>query len=198
MARRYMRHDSHVVKRGPGQLRVALEILRGRAVRRMRPIDGPASLIGSAPDCDLVLGDARFPEVHSYVRVTDGQVTIRHLGFSPDLLVNGQPATLAILRDGDVIQMGPYYFGVRIGFVPLDQLPDGQEADIETSAAPAVCDDDRVGMSKSRSLLADIRHVLDAHPPHMRVFGPVHVGGASRQQRRDETTAMFARRSEPR
>ena len=42
---------------------VELEIMRGQARRRVRRVAAPIFLIGTANDCDLVLGDPRFPEV---------------------------------------------------------------------------------------------------------------------------------------
>lgn len=93
---------------------VQLEIVRGRAQCRLRPVDVPAFLIGSAYDCDLVLGDARFPQVHAYLRLVEGQVLIRHLGFQPELAVNGHVVSKAVLSHGDRIETGPYEFQTHI------------------------------------------------------------------------------------
>ncbi|MEX0938880.1 MAG: FHA domain-containing protein [Pirellulales bacterium] len=93
---------------------VALEIVRGRARRRVRPVDVPAFLIGSAVDCDLVLGDPRFPEVHAYVLLQNGEVSIRQLGFLPEITLNGQRFTKTMLTDGDRIRTGPFEFRVHI------------------------------------------------------------------------------------
>ena len=195
MTRRYMRHDSHVVKREPGEMKVALEILRGRAVRKLRPVEGPAFLIGSASDCDLVLGDTRFPEVHSYLRLSDENVTIRHLGFSPDLLVNGKPATHTSLREGDVIQMGPYHFGVHIGLLTESDEQRRREKEKAEPARPSYLSIDGMGVSKSRSLLSDIRTALDAQPPHLRVFGPVQVATpTSPHDEKSSTTMLLPKR----
>merc|ERR1711964_370100 len=96
--------------------RVALEILRGRAKSKIRPISMPTFLIGSATDCDLVLGDSQFPAVHTYLRLSPREVSVRHLGFLPTLYVNGTPVASvpAPLTNGDVIRTGPYEFAVRI------------------------------------------------------------------------------------
>lgn len=93
---------------------ITLEITCGRAKHRSRPIRSTAFLIGSAEDCDLVLGDPSFDPVHSYVFVRPGRVTIRQLGNGPSLYVGGRQVGWAVLQDFDRLQMGSYEFEVRI------------------------------------------------------------------------------------
>ncbi|MFV2068198.1 MAG: hypothetical protein ACC645_14595, partial [Pirellulales bacterium] len=70
---------------------VELEIVRGRAEYRRRPVAVPAFLIGSALDCDLVLAAPKFPDVPAYFRLTEPGVVVRHLRFAPLLRINGRP-----------------------------------------------------------------------------------------------------------
>lgn len=98
--------------------RVSLEILRGSAMQRLRPVKPPVFLIGSAADCDLVLGDRTFPEVHTYIYVTSVGISVRHIGEGSPLLINGLKVETARLVDGDCLQMGPYEFVVRVERVP--------------------------------------------------------------------------------
>lgn len=93
---------------------VELEILRGRAQCRRRPMTVPAFLIGSARDCDLVLAAPRFPDVHAYFRLTESGVVVRHLGFAPLLCINGRAVSSAQLRHGDRITAGPFEFALHI------------------------------------------------------------------------------------
>ncbi len=93
---------------------VALEITRGRARHRRRDVRSAAYLIGSAPDCDLVLGDARFDELHSYLFLSERTVTIRRLGSGPLLSVGDQNVSATTLDDADRVQLGPYEFQVSI------------------------------------------------------------------------------------
>lgn len=93
---------------------VELEIVRGHARRRHRPVCVPAYLIGRAEDCDLVVGDDRFPHAYAYLLVRGRQLLLRHLGFAPELRVNGKPVTQLPLKDGDLIQAGPYEFRVHV------------------------------------------------------------------------------------
>jgi hypothetical protein len=100
---------------------VALEITRGRAKHKRRDVRSQAFLIGSAPDSDLVLGDPRFDELHSYVYLSPRKVTIRRLGGGPPLCLGQQEVSIATLEDSDRVQMGPYEFQVRIDWREAQQ-----------------------------------------------------------------------------
>ena len=118
----FYRHDRpHLPYTGSGGPRdlpsVELEILRGRAQNRVRPEKVPAFLIGSATDCDLVLGDNRFPEAHSYLLLSPSEVALRWLGVGPQVAVNGESVQKARLCDGDHLRMGPYEFRISIRLV---------------------------------------------------------------------------------
>ncbi len=65
-------------------------------------------------DCDLILGDPLVPAVHSYILLTATDVRIRHLGFAPDLRVNGTQQELVTLHDEDSIEIGCFSFLARI------------------------------------------------------------------------------------
>jgi predicted component of type VI protein secretion system len=107
-----------------------LEILRGRAKNSLRDVATPAFLIGAAADCDLVLGDPQFPEVHSYLLLSEKGVILRHLGFQPETAVNGEIVAQATLVDGDRIRTGPYEFQVHLG------KPQSKPGDREEPARP--------------------------------------------------------------
>ncbi len=105
---------AHRDSRRGDDLSIELMINRGRARHRVRPVRPPVFLIGSAADCDLVLGDQRFADVHAYLLVGTGRVSLRWLGLEPELTVNGAPATHVRLEDDDRIRMGPYEFILRM------------------------------------------------------------------------------------
>lgn len=94
---------------------VELVITRGRAHNRVRLVSSPVFMIGTAPDCDLVLGDDRFPEVHAYLLLGQGPILLRWLGIDPEITVNGAQVDHVSLRDMDRLRTGPYEFLVRIG-----------------------------------------------------------------------------------
>lgn len=102
--------------RVPAQLpQVELEILRGQARHRVRKVDVPVFLIGTADDCDLVLGDPQFPEVHSYLFLSADGIWVRHLGAEPAVTVEGRLVKSVQLCDGDHLRTGSYEFRVHFG-----------------------------------------------------------------------------------
>jgi len=139
--------------------RVELEILRGRARNKLRRIDVPVFLIGSARDCDLVLADADFPDVHTYLYVNRGGVSVRRIADSPPLAVNGREVQSAAIVDGQKLQIGRYEFEVRIDR-PTNPR-ENQEAGETPAAIPAFSSEpDPPGLSLVRALLEDIRAAL--------------------------------------
>ncbi len=130
MPRPIRRHGPH----GPAQPhraailpRVDLEITRGRARQRIRPIDGLAYLIGAADDNDLVLADLQFPESHSYLLRSPIGLTLCWLGDGPEITVDGAPVlSTALVPDGARLRTGPYEFRVRLTW-PVSAAPhDGE------------------------------------------------------------------------
>lgn len=103
--------------RSPGP-RVELEITRGHARHKVRRVSVRAYLIGTASDCDLVLGDVRFPQVHAYLLRGPAGATIRWLGQGPELTVNGHVAHASMpLADGDLVRTGTYEFRVHLQMI---------------------------------------------------------------------------------
>jgi len=93
---------------------VELEIRRGQAKQRVRPVPPPVYLIGAARDCDMVLGDPRYPEVYASLFVSQRGVSLRQLAGGPALLVNGSPLRSTILENGDLIRTANFEFVMRI------------------------------------------------------------------------------------
>lgn len=154
--------DSSVVDRPLPN--VTLEIRRGRARHTLRPVVGPVFLIGTASDCDLVLGDDRFPDVHTYLYVRPDEVKLRHLDVAPEVGVNGRIVRETLLQDGDMIRTGAYEFRVLIdprrpsAFRPQPHLPSEHRpvpatsqvtASFATFAAHALVDDVRSVLAES-------------------------------------------------
>jgi hypothetical protein len=169
-----LRLDRHTLPKpqtAPAQVapRIALEITRGRVQQRLRPVAGKVSLIGSASDCDLVLGDLQFPEAYAYVFVSGSQVSVRRLGSGPELLVCGEPVETAELFHGDLVELGPFELRVLIEDPPRggthsdhDDLADGPCETSETEQAGAI--------HEVRLLLADIRRTLADDSPAIRLY----------------------------
>lgn len=100
---------------------VDLTIHRGRAQRLVRAVQGPVFTIGTAQTCDMVLGDVQFPDVHSYVCIRTGVVSMRYLGEGPAVTVNGREVRWGELRDGDRIRTGPFEFRIGIRYLASDK-----------------------------------------------------------------------------
>ncbi len=162
MGTTFYRHDGQDLP-GPhvrrGMPEVELEILRGRAQNRIRLVREPAFLIGSANDCDLVLGDSHFPEAHSYLLLAPHEVTLRWLGTGPEVMVNAEPVVRLALEDGDLLETGPYKF--RISIRQREPLPTLAKPSLqELSGFDDGIDDLDFGGGEIRDLIAAIRKEL--------------------------------------
>jgi len=157
---------------GPrGNLRtpkVILEIRRGVAKYRWRRVAAPVFLIGRANDCDLVLGDPRFPEAYAYLYVKPDGVTIRRMAAEPLLSVDGQLVENSALEDGSRIRMGGYEFCLHIDG-PTTGDGNGRRSSGLAPGALAT-QSSSAGEAEARALLAEIRATtpaasLSVYPP---------------------------------
>jgi hypothetical protein len=143
--------------------RVELQIMRGRAKNKIRRVEVPVFLIGSATDCDLVLADAAFPEVHTYLYVNRGGVSVRRLGEGPELAVDGREVQASPVADGQTLRVGSYEFAVRIQ-QPVAPPPTKRSSDDHRPTNKAVVsrwsDRDPEAVALVRALLDDIRTAL--------------------------------------
>ena len=176
----------------PGRLQVELEIVRGQARQTRRQVVGKVFLIGSAADCDLVIGDAQFPDAYAYLYVQPDGVTVRHLGVGPGLVVRGGRVQTAQVQDGDVLECGAYAFRISIrhsqpkedgkstSHSPISTLP-------EKSATIPSADDVlavSVGRSQVHQLLADIAAATAQSAGSLKVYrGPEVAVPASLAER---------------
>jgi hypothetical protein len=85
---------------------LVLEVSRGRTRFPRRPVTSPRFLIGSAITCDLRLGGADIPAIHSLIVHSDDGYELETLVGDPELKVNGEAVQQAWLRDGDRIEIG--------------------------------------------------------------------------------------------
>ena len=153
----------------PAAPRVSLEILRGRVRERRREIAGKVYLIGSAADCDLVLGDARFPEAYAYVLVSGSQVTIRRLGAGPLLAVCGQQVETAEVFHGDVLEFGPFELRVIIDHPPR-RTRHGQGVSLDEADEHHDDDGQEEAVDEVQALLADVRQALADRSASLRLY----------------------------
>lgn len=99
--------------RNTGSRVSGLEIQRGRTGQPFRPLLEGRLVLGSAPECDVRLGGAGVPAVHSQVHEDGGRAWIESLSADPPLLINGRECDTWVLTDGDVIVVGPFAFTWR-------------------------------------------------------------------------------------
>lgn len=174
----------------PAPPKVELEIVRGKARHTRRHVVGKVFLIGSACDCDLVLGDEQFPDAYAYLFVQPDGVTVRHLGSGPAVTVDGQPVQARQLQNGELLECGPYAFRVSIRpEQPIDTPRDGERSPPaphlgaeqlqarEQQATSLVAADDVLGLRVARQevsqLLSDIAAALDARSEKLKLYrGP--------------------------
>lgn len=90
-----------------------LQIRRGRAKHRQRVVTEPMYVVGTGHGCDMVLGDPQFSSVHFYLLSRDGRTTIRRVGSSPDITINGKVRDSAAIAEGDRIRTGSFEFVVK-------------------------------------------------------------------------------------
>lgn len=154
----------------PRAPRVELQILRGRTRFQLRPVAAPVYLIGSASDCDLVLGDPQFPEVYAYLRRTDKGATVRRLESGPELTVNGRPVKRRQLDDGDRIRTGPYEFLVHVRPSPASAASPTDAATPEPLVGPLDPVEEHSAVLEGESLLRDLRATLRPTAPALRLF----------------------------
>jgi predicted component of type VI protein secretion system len=93
---------------------LVLEIGRGRTEHRRRPVQSSRFLIGSSSRCDLCLGGADVPPLHSMICVTGVEAWLEAMANIPELLVNGRPEKSVRLKDGDTLRIGPFELIVHL------------------------------------------------------------------------------------
>lgn len=157
----------HSFTAGP---RVSLEITRGRVQQRVRTVHGRVYLVGTATDCDLVLGDLAFPEAFAYLFVDGPRVTIRRLGEGPELLVCGEAVETAELFHGDTIAFGPFELRLIIDAPPAPPRGGPRDSASDDMSQPAAEADPQAAIDEVESLLSDIRRGLAESSAALRLY----------------------------
>src|SRR5262252_4163716 len=93
---------------------VELVVLNGRQRGSRRPLGGPATLVGRAAGCEIRLNVEGVEPFHCVFARGPDEVTIRDLDSALATFVNGQRIRSVRLRDGDLLDVGPFRFRVLI------------------------------------------------------------------------------------
>ncbi len=122
---------------------LVLEIGRGRTEQRRRPVESPRFLIGSSERCDLCLGGAQIPPLHSMILTDGNDAWIEAVAASPELLINGRAERSGRLKDQDRVRIEPFEMIVHLSAnAPAVQtsVPSSSVASIAQSEATEVGD----------------------------------------------------------
>lgn len=114
----------------PGDTVAYLRLADGERRFPFRPISSNLFLIGQGPGCDLRLGLAEIPAIHSAIQIHKGMAEIVRIASEPELLINGEPVSKCRLQEGDLIEIGD----VRLAYFPCSSAV-GVAAD--TSSNPS-------------------------------------------------------------
>jgi DNA-binding CsgD family transcriptional regulator len=119
--------------RSPGEV-ACLEVLGGKAVGRVLPLTTGSTLIGRSTKADLQLDDDGVSRRHAKLVIGDeGVVNLIDLDSTNGTFLNGARIDVAIVREGDRIQIGPdatlrYLYRARAELVRKDPKVRAAEA----------------------------------------------------------------------
>jgi hypothetical protein len=99
----------------------ALIPLFGAVDKKPRPLDREVITIGRARGCDIGLDAPEISTLHCLLYRTADGYRVRDCGSRTGTRVNGDVPRAAVLAEGDVLQIGPFGFSVRI---PPSARPD--------------------------------------------------------------------------
>lgn len=156
-----------------------LHIQRDGEDLRSVPLEGE-SVLGRGEDCVIRLEDRAISRQHAVLRpIADGIQVERKSEFAP-VSVNGNEITRAILKPGDVIEIGPYLMRVSIpekmSAGPLSasgQLPSPTDPTVPLVAAAPAAPQEAAPLVPSEPLIASPAPTasLEALPAEMPAFG---------------------------
>ncbi len=130
--------DSEAPAAGPDELVPCVEVLEGRKRGRVFALDRVRSyVIGRLPGAEIHIDDPGVSRRH--VRITrrpDGSVDVADMRSTNGLIVNGEKLERAVLREGDLLSLGPDAV-LRLGLRRADEL----DAPPVPAAADAVADE---------------------------------------------------------
>ena len=129
-----------------------LEICSGRTRFPLRPVRSTRFLIGAGEGCDLQLGGADMPPLHSIVHVDRVETILETVALTPPLKVNGLVVESVSLQDGDQISIGPF-----------ELVAHRRSGAIENHRAePLSADSSAIGMDVETSEPVDVENVSAA------------------------------------
>jgi pSer/pThr/pTyr-binding forkhead associated (FHA) protein len=95
-----------------------LVVLNGRQSGARRPLTVPVMFVGRTQGCDVRLNVEGIEPFHCVLASRPGEVTVRDLNSAQGTFVNGQRISAALLRDGDLLDVGPFRFRLLLPTTP--------------------------------------------------------------------------------
>jgi serine/threonine-protein kinase len=74
----------------------------------------PVNVLGRAKECDIIVRASDVSKRHCQILLKSEQVVVEDLGSSNGTIVNGRPVALALLKDGDQLDLAGHVFEIRI------------------------------------------------------------------------------------
>lgn len=107
-------------KVGTVLMKVQLIVVRGKPEGKVIPLTGSKFKIGRGETCHLRPNSEQVSREHAEFSIAaDGVVTVADLGSRNGTLVNGKALTEpCVLKDGNLVQVGPLTFAVQITDAP--------------------------------------------------------------------------------
>src|SRR3954470_13535904 len=105
-----------------------LVITRNGEMIKSIPLEGEA-VLGRAEGCVIRLDDRAISRQHAVFRVVDGGVQVEKKSEFAPLVINGADMTKAIVREADVISIGPYLLRVSVSKAQPPAPPRAQSSD---------------------------------------------------------------------
>src|SRR4051794_38450313 len=99
-----------------------LTITRNGETIKSLPIEGDA-ILGRGEGCVIRLDDRAISRQHAVFRVVDGAVQVEKKSEFAPMSINGAEQTRALVREADVISIGPYQMRVTMGMAAPAAAP---------------------------------------------------------------------------
>ncbi|OFZ79158.1 MAG: hypothetical protein A2583_00505 [Bdellovibrionales bacterium RIFOXYD1_FULL_53_11] len=119
--------------------RAILTILKNGETIKSQPIESEA-LLGRADGCVIRLDDRAVSRQHAVFTPASGGVQVEKKSEFAPLVVNGAECSQALLKDGDVISIGPYLMRLSMQKAAAEEAPEAPapvEAESPSGAADA-------------------------------------------------------------
>src|SRR5437868_12956411 len=110
---------THDPSSSPGSpLAGELVVQTGRLAGSRRPLGAALTFVGHAASCDVRLNGDGVHALHCLLARGPDGLLLRDLESEGGTFVNGERVSTALLRDGDLLGVGPYQFRLRLPAAP--------------------------------------------------------------------------------